>query len=176
MNFTAKTLHAAQLAVKWHNGQKRKISNEPYVVHPLRVAGIVASIELPGDVDREAAVLAAILHDTLEDTLLEPEAILKDFGKDVYHIVLDLTLDLGIPRAERIQKMIDRAPKMSTAAKVVKLADRLDNMRDMEGRDRAFIQRYCQEARSIVEAMRGACPPLEAEIEKLVEKHSGMRV
>lgn len=171
MDFVAKVMHATQLAVTWHDGQKRKISDVPYVVHPLRVAEIVASVELPDGVSREECVLAAVLHDTLEDTRLEPETILRDFGKGVYNIVLELTLDLGIPRALRIQKMIDRVPKMSAAAKVVKLADRLDNMRDMEGRDHVFIQRYCREARAILDAMRGACPPLESEIEKILEKH-----
>lgn len=176
MSFAEKMLRAARLAVTGHDGQKRKITNVPYVVHPLRVAEIVADAKLPEGVDREECILAAILHDTLEDTQIEPETLVKEFGKDVYNIVMELTLDLGLPRAERIQKMLDRAEKMTAGAKIIKLADRLDNMRDMDGRDRAFIQRYCQEARAIVEAMRGACPPLESEIEKLIEKYAGTKV
>lgn len=176
MSFPEKMLRAARLAVIGHDGQKRKITNVPYVTHPLRVAAIVAEAKLPDGVDREECILAAILHDTLEDTQIEPETLVKEFGRNVYKIVNELTLDLGIPRAERIKKMLDRADHMSAGAKVIKLADRLDNMRDMEGRDRKFIQRYCQEAQAIVEKMRGACPPLETEIEKLIEKYAGTKV
>jgi len=171
MPYCAKMLRAAQLAVEYHNGQTRKVSEVPYVVHPLRVAKVVADLQLPTGVNRDHAILAAILHDMLEDTKVEPEVIAREFGPEVYKIVTELTLDLGLPRAARIEKMLRRTEKMSPAAKIVKLADRLDNMRDMDGRDKRFIKRYCGEAQAILEKLRGACPVLEAEIEKIIEKH-----
>ena len=167
-----KVLRAAQLAVEYHHGQTRKVSEVPYVIHPLRVAQTVAGLELPAGVDRETAILAAILHDLLEDTRVEHELIAREFGKEVFKVVSELTLDLGLPRAERIKKMLARSEKMSLTARIVKLADRLDNMRDMDGRDKRFIKRYCEEAQAIVEKLRGACPKLEAEIAALIEKHA----
>jgi len=172
MNWNATILKAAALAVQHHDGQRRKITDLPYVIHPLRVAKIVSEVELAADISREKCIVAAILHDMLEDTHVEPETLAREFGQEIMTIVFDLTLDLGIPRAERIRKMLERAPKMTKEAQIVKLADRLDNMRDMGGRDPAFIKRYCEEASQIVRKLQGACPSIEAEIQKLIEQYS----
>lgn len=127
---------AYALAFTAHAGQCRK-SGEPYIIHPILVASIVA--ELTGD---EAMVIAALLHDVVEDTLVTIEEIKRDYGPDVAHLVEGLTKIDTIRDAELIpshsdQKLVVSAltfRKMLLASiedvrvLVIKLCDRLHNM------------------------------------------------
>ena len=160
-------LEAAQWAVTAHDGQIRRGSGNPYVVHPLRVAALVLGSGLEAESAR-IALLAAILHDTLEDTDLPAEQIKKRFGEAVASVVDELTQDKTLPKAERRQKMIDGCGKYSLEAKVVKLADRWDNMSEMKDLGPQFVRRYCEEAERMVAAMRGTWPRAESSIEELI--------
>ncbi len=115
-----------------HSGQVR-LSGEPYLSHPLEVAGILAEMKL--DV---VSVAAAILHDVIEDTYSTPEEIEKLFGPEVLHIVSGVTKISKLPfhtsqarQAESIRKMI-LAMADDIRVILIKLADRLHNMRTLQ--------------------------------------------
>lgn len=164
-------LRAAQLAVIAHDGQKRKGSGHPYVVHPIRVAErLIAAYEsLPKDANLRTMVLAAVLHDTLEDTEV-PEARLTElFGAEVASVVNELTQDKALAKAERRKKMVEGCGQYSLEARVVKLADRWDNMTEMSSLGPEFIERYCHEATVMIANMKGSWPVAEDAIAKLIE-------
>jgi guanosine-3',5'-bis(diphosphate) 3'-pyrophosphohydrolase len=121
--------HTAELA---HEGQTRK-SGEPFIEHPLAVAGILAGLRLD-----TTTLAAALLHDTVEDTDISLERIERDFGDDVVHIVDGLTkLDRlefqtrELAQAENVRKMIV-AMAGDIRVLLIKLADRLHNMRTVD--------------------------------------------
>ena len=167
--FTEKLLAAVRLAVEAHDGQKRKGSGAPYVLHPLRVASLVSGASVAEPQAHEAMILAAVLHDTLEDTAIDAEELRKRFGEDVAALVEHLTQDKSKPRDERRRGMIEHCGAMPRKAQTIKLADRLDNLREIENMPQDFVERYCGEARQMLEQMRGACPELEREILGIVE-------
>lgn len=171
MNSRAQLLDAIALATLAHAGQSRKGSDDPYVIHPIRVARSLEEVTLPDGVSREDCMLAAILHDILEDTTVPRETLVQEFGDAVIAIVDDLTQDKALPQAERKQLMIDHCATMSKASQIVKLADRLDNMREMDRMPADFIHRYCNEAREMLKAMQGACPVLESGIAEIIATH-----
>jgi len=147
------TLKALEIAIKAHEGQFRK-SGEPYIVHPILVASITAYIS--GD---ETMVQAALLHDVIEDTLLEKSDIEKDFSSDVVHLVEGLTKIVAIRDTELVssksnEKIISSAMsfrKMLIASigdvrvLVIKLCDRLHNMMTLSALSREKQERIAQE-------------------------------
>ena len=171
MNIRAQLLKAISLATLAHAGQRRKGSDTPYVIHPIRVALTLHDAPLPDGVCRDDCLVAAILHDILEDTQVPREQLVEQFGEPVVAIVDELTEDKTLPKPQRRKKMLKHCATMSRSAQVVKLADRLDNMRDMGCMPGDFIARICDEARVMLEAMRGTCPPLESEIAAILAYH-----
>ena len=115
-----------------HKGQVRH-SGEPYLVHPLEVADILADMKL--DV---VCVAAGLLHDVVEDTLTTPEKIRERFGEDVAHIVEGVTKLGAIPFSSSEERQVENFRKMLLAMVddirviLVKLADRLHNMRTLQ--------------------------------------------
>jgi GTP pyrophosphokinase len=115
-----------------HKGQVRH-SGEPYLVHPLEVADILADLKL--DV---VCVAAGLLHDVVEDTLTTPERIRERFGEDVAHIVEGVTKLGAIPFSSSEERQVENVRKMLLAMVddirviLVKLADRLHNMRTLQ--------------------------------------------
>lgn len=85
-----------------------------------------------GDVYDPSVIVAALLHDTVEDTDTTFEEIEEHFGAKVRKIVEEVTDDKSLPKQERKQLQIDHAPNSSPEAKLVKLADKLYNLRDLE--------------------------------------------
>lgn len=160
-------LDAAILATESHAGQTRKKSTVPYVIHPFRVARRVAEAELSA-AELRVAMVAAILHDTLEDTELPRLVIARRFGDDVLAVVEELTQDRSLPKAERRARMIADCGHYSRVARIVKLADRWDNMSEMQSMDAEFVQRYCDEAEQMLKAMSGTWPAAEEALWDLV--------
>lgn len=119
-------------SAKVHTGQKR-VSGEPYLSHPLEVAGILADIKL--DV---ASVATGLLHDTIEDTLTKLEEIEALFGKEVAFLVDGVTKISQLPFTSKIEEQAENFRKLILATAkdirvvLVKLADRLHNMRTLE--------------------------------------------
>jgi len=175
MNFRAQLFEAIGLATLAHAGQTRKGSDDPYVIHPIRVAACLQDIPLPEGVSRESCMLAAVLHDILEDTAVPRAVLVEKFGETIVSIVDELTQDKSLPQAERKQQMLDDCATMSPSAQVVKLADRLDNMREMGCMPGEFIARYCNEARVMLTALSGACPILESEIAAIIANYDEAR-
>jgi len=132
-----------------HRNQRRS-SGEPYLVHPLEVAYILADLQVD-----TASIVAGMLHDVVEDTLTTIESVGAHFGADVAHIVAGVTkiskLEFASPaeaEAENLRKMI-LAMVDDVRVILVKLADRLHNMRTLRHLDPARRERNARETREI---------------------------
>src|ERR1039458_9601382 len=120
-------LKAAHFAAKKHAGQRRKgAAAEPYINHLLEVAELVASALAEPDTN---LVIAALLHDTVEDTGVTKEVLVGTFGSDVADLVMEVTDDKSLPKAERKRLQIVHASQISVRAQVIKLADKISNVR-----------------------------------------------
>ena len=114
-------------AADLHKTTSRKGSaQEPYVNHVIEVAELLARI---GGVTDPRTLQAALLHDIVEDTPVTFDDIERGFGKEVRGIVEEVTDDKQLPKEERKQIQIDKAPRLSRAAKMIKLADKASNVR-----------------------------------------------
>ena len=107
-------LNAVIFAAKKHQGQKRKGKNQdPYIFHPLNVAKIIMEI---GQIDDQDIVIAAVLHDTLEDTTATIKELTKYFGQKVTDIVDEVTDDKSLDKDERKQLQVRHAPSLTYEA------------------------------------------------------------
>ena len=140
-----KLTNALSLAIRHHAGQFRKYDGEPYIVHPMRVAMAVSSYPLIKLTD----VQAAILHDTKEDTAITDEEIIKATSEEVLFLVNELTNQTkalkGVPRRDRKKLDWERLSKASREAKLIKMFDRSDNLRDMVNAPTDFKKLYIEE-------------------------------
>jgi len=124
-----KVLESACFAAKKHTNQRRKnAGNTPYINHPLEVAHLLATV---GGVTYEDILSAALLHDTIEDTETLPGEISARFGDVVLSYVLEVSDDKMLPKAERKRFQVEHAPFLSNGAKLIKLGDRIANMRSI---------------------------------------------
>lgn len=173
MNNTNKLLQAASFAAKKHSFQKRKGANgEPYINHPLEVANLLANV---GKVEDADVLIAALLHDTIEDTQTTSKEIIALFGEKVCGYVLEVTDDKNLPKAERKQLQIEHAPHLSNGAKTIKLADKISNIKDIMNSPPAdwTVQRqleYIVWGENVVAGLRGANELLEKHFDDLIEK------
>jgi guanosine-3',5'-bis(diphosphate) 3'-pyrophosphohydrolase len=122
-------LAALKFAAEKHRAQRRKDSEAtPYINHPIAVAELLIRI---GSVTDLTTLLAAILHDTLEDTQTTIQEIEQQFGKEVCRIVQEVTDDKTLPKPKRKQMQIAHAPHLSKSAKQIKIADKICNISDL---------------------------------------------
>ena len=132
-------------------GQRRKYTDQPYIVHPIRVADIV---DLYGGTDE--MIMAAYLHDVVEDTAVSIADILDMFGTDVARIVDGLT-DVSVPEDgnRAVRKAIDRvhSADASYEAQFVKCADMIDNAADIGDNDPSFNVVYRKEMAALLEVL-----------------------
>ena len=159
-------LKAISYAAEQHVRQRRKgvpsgtHKRTPYINHPIRVATLLARARIE-DID---ILSAAILHDTVEDTDTTPDDLRRKFGGTITSIVLEVTDDKSLPKAERRLLQIQHAPQLSDAAALVKLADKVDNIRDLieEPPDwtTTRVKEYFQQARQVVDGLRNPHPNL----------------
>lgn len=109
-----------------HRAQRRKNRDaSPYINHPLEVAHYLATI---GGVEDEEILIAALLHDTIEDTETTREEIAEKFGERVAGLVMECTDDKNLPKLERKRLQIVNAPKKSDGAKQIKICDKMANL------------------------------------------------
>jgi len=142
---------ARQFCRRAHAGQNRA-DGTPYATHPEATAETLRSC----GIEDEAVLTAAYLHDVLEDTHVSEQQLLAEFGKAVTRIVKELTKK-GLPgrRRKEIQAaLLKQAAAMSPDAKLVKLADRLHNLRDMTVWEEWRQRRYAKETMELLEAFR----------------------
>lgn len=165
-------LRAASFAAQKHTGQKRKGERgEPYINHPLEVANLIANV---GGVEDHEILVAAILHDTVEDCGVKPEEIEELYGMRVAGYVMEVTDDKSLPKAERKRLQVEHAPHLSPGAKTVKLADKISNITDITNSppaDWSMERRlaYIDWGIAVVKGLRGTNAGLEAHFDKLIE-------
>jgi guanosine-3',5'-bis(diphosphate) 3'-pyrophosphohydrolase len=122
-------LHAAAFAADKHRNQRRKDhARTPYINHPLAVARVLAE---EGGVKDPQILAAAILHDTLEDTETTLKELQREFGAHIARLVAEVTDDKSLPKQRRKQLQIDHAPMKSKGAALIKVADKICNLRDL---------------------------------------------
>jgi guanosine-3',5'-bis(diphosphate) 3'-pyrophosphohydrolase len=137
---------AASFAARRHKGQMRDDGETPYAAHPFRVAMTVRDVFGCGD---EAALCAALLHDTIEDTATDYDDVAGAFGAEVADLVAALTKNMILPEGEREEDYHARLRKADWRARLVKLADQYDNFSDLGSgkKDRAEnTRKKCREA------------------------------
>ena len=171
----AVVLKAAAFAAEKHKNQRRKDAEaSPYINHPIALANVLA---VEGGVVDPDVLCAALLHDTIEDTETTAEELRRDFGESVTAIVLEVTDDKSLPKAERKRLQVEHAKHASPQAKLVKLADKICNLRDIlisppsdwpAARKRA----YFEWASDVVTGVRGVHPGLEAIFDGLLARHA----
>lgn len=121
--------HAYEVAKRAHKAQLRR-SGEPYIIHPIAVAGILADLGMDSQ-----SLIAALLHDTVEDTELTNEDIVKNFGEEIAQLVDGVTKLAKVPTETKAEAQAENIRKMLLAMSndirviIIKLADRLHNMR-----------------------------------------------
>ena len=146
-----KVIEAYAFAKRKHAGQHKKFSKLPYFVHPKAVARIVEDLTKDQDI-----IIAALLHDTIEDTNTKYSEIRKLFGKKVADLVAELTNnEIECKKLGKAKYLTEKMALMSSDALVIKLADRLNNVLFLE-RDQVpleFITKYEKETRYIVTVM-----------------------
>jgi len=165
MDPTAVIIRAAAFAAHKHRNQRRKDADaSPYINHPLALANILAN---EGGVTDPVALAAALLHDTVEDTDTSIDELIEAFGEAVANTVAEVTDDKRLAKPERKRMQIEHAAHISTPAKLVKLADKISNVRDVASSPPADwpIERrreYFDWAKAVVDQMRGTHAELEA--------------
>lgn len=167
MDFSENTgilLEAIRFAAEKHRDQRRKDSQQsPYINHPIEVTQLLWEVGGVRDIE---VLLAAVLHDTVEDTGTRPEEISDRFGADVLSFVTEVTDDKSLPKGERKRLQIEHAPNISFGAKLIKLADKSCNVRNlvtMPPKDWPLKRRqeYLLWTEKVVAGMRGTNLALE---------------
>jgi guanosine-3',5'-bis(diphosphate) 3'-pyrophosphohydrolase len=176
-------LRALRFAASKHSGQRRKDSTQaPYINHPIAVAEILWRV---GGVRDMTTLVAALLHDTVEDTGTTPEEIGEQFGDEVRALVMEVTDDKRLPKARRKELQVETAPHKSPRARQIKLADKISNVYDISHHpphDWPLERKreYLAWTKRVIDGLQGQNPRLEAlydatlaEGEALVEQQAG---
>jgi guanosine-3',5'-bis(diphosphate) 3'-pyrophosphohydrolase len=155
---------ALAFAARKHTTQRRKDAEQsPYINHPIAVAAALAEA---GGVTDERLLVAAILHDTVEDTETSFAELEEAFGSDVAGLVREVTDDKSLPKAERKARQVEHAAHATPRAKQLKIADKICNITDVTDappHDWSAARRaeYLDWAESVVRGCRGVNPGLE---------------
>jgi (p)ppGpp synthase/HD superfamily hydrolase len=182
MNELVSVLRAADAAARWHVHQRRKgAAQEPYVNHLIEVASLVAQATDGTDPN---TIIAALLHDAVEDQGVKADTIADEFGKQVADIVLEVTDNKSLPKAERKRKQVESAGHKSREAKLIKLADKTSNLRAVANSPAAdwSVERrleYVEWAKRVVAGIRGTSPWLEKQFDEAADqavRSVGLRV
>lgn len=155
-----------EFAAAAHDGQRRKYTGEPYILHPIAVARLVESVGLD-----EEVVAAALLHDVIEDTQFGYVDIWARFGQRVADLVNEVT-DVSKPSDgnRAVRKALDREhlAKASPEGMSIKLADLIDNTKSITIHDPDFARVYMREKKALISLLRAGNVTLFVQAEKLV--------
>jgi guanosine-3',5'-bis(diphosphate) 3'-pyrophosphohydrolase len=157
-------LKAVAFAAEKHRAQRRKdMEASPFINHPIQLAYILVQ----ADIEDPVVLAAALLHDTIEDTQTTHDEIEIVFGPEIANIVAECSDDKSLTKLERKQAQIDHAATLSHKAKLVKLADKIANVSDINGAPPAgwSLERkrlYFDWAKQVVDRLRGVHAELEA--------------
>lgn len=161
----AELLAAISFAAAKHSKQRRKdVDASPYINHPLQLAHLLATEGAVSDVE---TLMAAVLHDTIEDTRTTYDELVQTFGVCVADVVQEVTDDKHLEPDVRKQHQVDHAPHLSKCAALVKLADKTCNLRDVAGSPPAgwTLQRkqeYFDWAKRVVDRLPPVSPKMRA--------------
>lgn len=161
----ALVLRALAFAAEKHRDQRRKDEEaSPYINHPIALADVLVNV---GGVTDTLVLCAALLHDTIEDTGTTGDELEAHFGPEIRKVVEEVSDDKDLPKMERKRLQIEHAASISTEAKLVKLADKICNVRDLvdhapQGWSLERKREYFDWTKAVVDRMRGVHPALEA--------------
>ena len=153
-----------EFASRKHSTQRRRDQDaSPYINHPIAVTHLLADT---GGVTDLVTLMAAVLHDTIEDTQTTAEELEAQFGRTVRKVVEEMTDDKSLDKAVRKQLQVDHAPHLSSRAKAIKLADKIANVQDVTDTppakwDLARRIDYLDWTEKVVAGCRGTNAPLE---------------
>ncbi len=157
---------AKMLAGKAHEGQFRKYSGMPYIVHPIEVATIVQSVD-----HTDEMIAAALLHDVVEDTDYSFEDIANEVSPKVAELVKGLT-DVSNPQDgnRKIRKAIDKdhLAEQNAEVQTIKLADVISNSQDIKANDPKFAKVYIEEMKALLEVLTKGDNTLYAKAKEIV--------
>ena len=172
-DYATNLLKALKFAADMHRDQRRKgIEASPYINHPIQVAEVLSSI---GSVSDLPTLMAAILHDTIEDTEATIEDLDRLFSAEVASLVSEVTDDKSLPKAARKANQIAHAPQLSDRAKMIKIADKICNVRDIGSKppvdwNEQRRSQYFDWASEVVEGCKGVNAGLEDYFSRCLEE------
>jgi (p)ppGpp synthase/HD superfamily hydrolase len=163
---------AADLAARRHSGMQRKgRGNEPYINHLAEVANLLS---IATDGADAGLVAAGWLHDTIEDTETTHRELAEKFGERVAALVVEVTDDMTLPKGQRRRKQVVEAPRKSPGAKLIKIADKISNIRarilprpNQDERDDLID--YVAWAEEVVDGCRGVNAVLDRTFDETVD-------
>ncbi len=166
-------LHALHFAAEKHQAQRRKgVDAPPYINHLIHVVTILWDA---GGVRDIPTLIAAVLHDVLEDTATTTAELEQHFGAEVTRLVQEVTDDKSLPKDVRKQLQIEHAPHLSPKAKLIKLADKIDNVTDVIHHPpadwpHARLVAYVNWADTVVAGLGRINPGLEAQFKTTLKE------
>lgn len=161
---------ALQFAAERHRHQRRKDeAASPYINHPIALLHL---LHQEARVTDPVVLASALLHDTVEDTDTSLAELETHFGPEIAEIVAQVTDDKSLPKAVRKQHQVDHASSLCDRAKLVKLADKTANLRDLvasppAGWSVTRRQDYCHWAKQVVDQLRGTHSALETQFDQV---------
>lgn len=167
-------LSALDFAAEKHQSQIRKNkAKTPYISHPI---GVTNNLMMIGDVKDSALIIAALLHDTVEDTQTTLDEISERFGKEVSGYVKELSDDRSLSKEERKRLQVINASHKSVGAAQIKFADKLYNLTDLlnnppEEWSRTRIDQYFEWAESVVNRLPACNPELKQAVNQVINQY-----
>jgi guanosine-3',5'-bis(diphosphate) 3'-pyrophosphohydrolase len=169
-------IKALSFAASKHRNQRRKnVAASPYINHPIALINILCNEAHITDTN---LICAALLHDTVEDTETTKEELLAEFGQQICDLVMEVTDDKTIEaKQKRKQLQVEHASHISNQAKLLKLADKICNLRDLASDPPAKWnldrqREYFDWAKQVIDQLRGT----HCELEKLFDLAYSKRV
>lgn len=151
---------AKEFATKCHEGQHRKVTGDPYIVHPEAVAGLVDNYHGSSEM-----VAAAWLHDVMEDCNVKYSQLVDMFGKNVANFVKELTNPPGLDKSKKSEYVAHKMSIMSPEALTIKLSDRLHNVSDLDNHPN---KKYGAKTKFIMDELESSGRPLNAYQKELI--------
>ena len=150
-----KVLEAIQFASREHHGQMRKDGKTPYVSHPYRVMFLLRHVF---KVEDPEVLTAGVLHDTIEDTTVDYDAVVKRFGSRVAGMVASLSKDSRLEENVREEAYLSHLEQASIEVRLCKLADTLDNLLDSRQAKPEFRQKTVRKAQELLRRFESGFP------------------
>ena len=176
MSRTGDLIQALAFAAAKHRDQRRKdVCASPYINHPIQLVDVLCNEAGVEDIN---VLRGAILHDTVEDTETTADELTQQLGQQICEIVLEVSDDANLCKADRKQEQINHAATLSDEAKLVKLADKICNLRDVADNPPAGWgierrQEYFDWALAVIDGLRGIHPVLESIFDQAYARRPG---